>query len=86
MTKRALKSSLDELRKELASARSLDADTRTELAELADTIEQVLEDAGKDHASARELVEDATLRFEAEHPRFSRILGELTDALAKLGI
>ena len=86
MPKQVLKSNLDKLKKELASTHDLDSATREQLAELAETIEQVLDESETDFESARARVEDVTLRFEAEHPRFARILGEVTDALAKLGI
>lgn len=86
MPKRALKSNLDALRKELAEAETLDAKTRDMLGEVAIDIEQVLAETASDYESVRERVKAATLEFEAEHPGFARILSEVTDALAKLGI
>ena len=86
MPKRTLKSNLDELRKELAEAETLDAKTRDMLGEVATDIEQVLAETVSDYESVRERLKAATLEFEAEHPGFSRILSEVTDALAKLGI
>jgi hypothetical protein len=86
MAQKTLKTSLERLRKELAEPTNLDADTRRELAEVADTIERVLEEPQPDYARAHARIEDAALSFEARHPAFARILSEVTDALAKLGL
>lgn len=86
MSRQALKSNLEELRAELSTATGLDPQTRSHLTELADEIEKVLEEPAPDYPSARARAEEATLRFEAEHPNFARILTEVTDALSKLGI
>ena len=84
MSKQKLQRHLAELRREIDGA-SLGADTHERLERLADEIEQALEDEEPDYESVRERVEDAMLTFEAEHPRFSRLLSEVTDTLAKLG-
>lgn len=86
MSQQTLKSSLDRLREELADPSKLDADARRELAEVADTIERVLDEPRPDYAAAQERIENAALGFEARHPRFARILSDVTDALAKLGL
>jgi len=85
MSREDLKRQLERLRAELADAPELDADTRAALEALASDIERTLEGHAGPH-SMRERFEDATLRFEAEHPRFARVLGEVTDALAKIGV
>ncbi|HLF10610.1 MAG TPA: DUF4404 family protein [Gammaproteobacteria bacterium] len=83
-----LKTQLDRLHRELVSARSLDPETRKLLETIARDIEQALH--GKhDTQSLREplqRIETATLRFEAEHPALSRILSEVADTLAKIGV
>jgi len=82
----ALNRDLQRLREELAENRELDPDTRASLAVLAEDIERVL---GEEHAREQSLpdqVRAAASQFEAEHPRLARILSELTDTLAKLGI
>ena len=86
MPKRTLKSNLDALRKELAEAETLDAKTRDMLGEVAVDIEQVLAETASDYESVRERLRAATLECEAELPGGARILSEVTDALAKLGI
>ena len=86
MSTDALKKSLTELRTELADRHQLDQETRRQLAEVADRIEQLLDDSDPDVAEVSARVENAALAFEARHPSFARILSEVTDALAKLGI
>ena len=86
MTKKALQATLTELRAELEQTDTLDEATRRQLNEIADEIERVLDQKAPDYESAQARVEAATLRFEAEHPYFARILSEVTDALSKLGI
>lgn len=86
MSSEDLRRQLDRLHQELAETETLDTETREMLENVAHDIERTLEgqpDAGQ---SVRDRIEGATLRFEAEHPRFARILGEVTDALAKIGV
>lgn len=86
MPTEALKKSLSELRAELAQRRQLDDETREQLAEVADAIEQLLDEPSGNFAETSARIESAALAFEARHPAFARILSEVTDALAKLGI
>lgn len=90
MSKDALRSHLEQLHRELAAARQLDDGTRAQLAEVAAQIERILAEAEAetdvDADSARDEIEATALRFEAEHPNFARILSDITDTLAKLGI
>lgn len=86
MPKRALLASLEELRNELSGAGDLDSETRKQLAELADTIDDTLDAPEPDYASVHTNVRELAIRFEAGHPRFARILADVTDALAKLGL
>ncbi|MFO7286362.1 MAG: DUF4404 family protein [Gammaproteobacteria bacterium] len=87
MPRENLKRQLERLRAELSDASELDADTRAALEALASDIERTLEgDIEAEHHSMRERFEDATLRFETEHPRLARVLGEIADALAKIGV
>jgi len=91
MPDKALKQQLTELHAELASADDLDPALRRQLRDVADDIERLLaeETSSKevstiDQVQAR--IEEATVEFEAEYPRFARILEHLADTLAKLGI
>ena len=86
MAKEELKRQLARLRAELAAAPELDAETRTLLDAVASDIERTLEGRHDEPHTVRERVEGATVRFEAEHPRFARVLSEVTDALAKIGV
>lgn len=86
MPEQTLKANLDHLRKLLANPERLDDDAREQLAEVADTIENVLDESEPDYQAAHTSIEQAALAFEARHPAFARILSEVTDALAKLGI
>ena len=81
-----LKANLEKLRGQLAEPQDLDDETRQELSEIVDTIEKVLGEPTPNYSEARANIENAALNFEARHPRFSRVLSEVTDALAKLGI
>lgn len=62
----------------------MDPQTRAMLEEVARDIEGVLEGGADD--SVRGRIEGAAVRFEAEHPSFARLLTEVTDTLAKIGL
>ena len=84
--KESLNRQLELLHDELESADALDAETRESLSRLAADIEYVLNDEAANPESVARRVEEAALRFEASHPSLARVFGEVTDALAKLGI
>ena len=86
MSTQTLKDSLTKLRRELEAHEKLDATTRRELAEIADAIDRVLNEPDPDYREVHASIENAALSFEARHPAFARVLSEVTDALAKLGI
>jgi hypothetical protein len=86
MPKETLKAHLEALRRELGTARTLDADTREQLVQVAEEIDEVLAAQQPDYASLRERIALAALRFEAAHPRFAGVLNDMTDTLAKLGL
>jgi hypothetical protein len=85
MSEESLRRHLEALRGELAATRKLDGDTRAKLDRLADEIDAALGADEPDYGLLRGRVADATLRFEAEHPRFARVLSDVTDTLAQLG-
>lgn len=86
VSKETLNRQLELLQEELESADSLDAETRESLTRLAGDIGRVLNDEAANPESVAKRVEQAALRFEASHPNLARVFGEVTDALAKLGI
>jgi len=91
MPNKALREQLSELHGELASAAKLDPELRAMLREVARDIEKVLEQQdAQDQPTGTDPLQDriqqATVNFEAEHPRLARILGDLADTLTKLGI
>jgi hypothetical protein len=86
MSKETLKRNLRSLRDQLDDPISLDSETRKQLSEAADTIERVLDEPDADLRHAHASLEEIALGFEARHPVFARLLGEVTDALVKLGI
>ena len=86
MPKQTLKSNLARLRHQLENTRELDGETRQQLVDVADTIEDVLNQPDPDYQQTHESIESLAVKFEARHPNFARILSEVTDALAKLGI
>lgn len=86
MSQESLRQHLEALRRELKANPRLDGETRAQLGGVADEIRTVLDAKRPDYEPLRERVADATLRFEAEHPRFAQVLSDITDTLAKLGI
>ena len=86
MSTAALRRQLERLLRELARAKNLDPDARDALQDVVDEIERTLAATEPDVRPLRERVEATALEFEAEHPRLAGVLGEITDALAKLGI
>ena len=89
MKKEHLQSLIATLHKELTAAASVDADSRALLQQLIQDIEDL---AGGDEPPAERVesasgqLESAALKFESEHPKLSMALGEIMDALGKLGI
>jgi len=91
MPRKALQKHLADLHDELASAGHLDPDLRKQLRDVADDIEALLGTSSPEPAAAaggqlRERIQRATVEFEAEHPRLARVMGDVADALTKLGI
>jgi hypothetical protein len=91
MSEKALRQQLNQLHRELATAAELDPELRDLLRAVAQDIEKLLgENVAVDEEPAGEelqaRVQQATVEFEAEHPRLAHILGDLADTLTKLGI
>ena len=86
MHREALRENLRKLHTELASVEELDEDLHTLLRQVADDIENTLGDEAVEAHSVRAQLEDAAVKFEADHPRLAGILSELADTVNKLGI
>ena len=86
MPREALRQNLTKLHAELASAEELDEDVRALLRQVAGDIEEVLGDQSASPHSLQNRLEEATAKFEADHPRLANIIGELADTLSKLGV
>src|SRR5690606_19907214 len=86
VSKETLRRNLERLRAELATGEDLDPELLSLLNRVAEEIEQVLEDEQMRPKTLRDRVEKATAQFEAQHPRLAPILGDLADALAKVGL
>jgi hypothetical protein len=84
--KLALRSSLKKLQAQLMGPTEFDDETRELLREVADDIESVLSEGGPTPNSLQQRLDKAVVRFEASHPQLAHTLGELTDALARLGV
>jgi hypothetical protein len=80
-----LRALLAQLHERLASARSLDAESRTMLATVARDIENALKDDDGGSVDA-EPVEALAVRFEADHPSLAGVLRQIMDTLGKAGI
>lgn len=91
-----LKEHLRTLHKALESSGELDEDMRRLLGQVDDDIHRLLDRGGEDMADAAgetdagdalsEQVRETATNFQAEHPRTYRVLREIADTLAKLGI
>ena len=77
---------LSDLHRELAGATTVDAESRRMLDQVLADIRQLSPPATAEPADATGQIREAALRLEAEHPRLAATLGQLGDALAKLGI
>jgi len=89
MEKKQLNQLISRLHEELSSANTLDEQSRGQLQGLTEDIERLTgqgESARQYRESATSQLSEAALRFESEHPKLSLVIGELMDALGKLGI
>ncbi len=88
MSQEDLKTLLEKLHAELSNTDSLDADTQTLLGTVVQDIHAVLGDEPQDD-SPQGLVnrlKDATDEFEDEHPKLTEAVGQVIEALSRLGI
>ena len=89
MGKEKLRELIVNLHEELGAAESIDEQSRALLRQLAQDVEDL---AGSDTASSEKRdsaagqLQKSAVEFETDHPKLSMALGELMDALGKLGI
>ncbi|MEO8223890.1 MAG: DUF4404 family protein [Gammaproteobacteria bacterium] len=76
---------LAELDRELKATRSLDTQSQALLQKILADIPEAPEGSPQ-RKSAETSLRELMLRFEAEHPQLSGTVGQLADALGKLGI
>lgn len=75
------------LREELAAEQDLEPARHEKLRRLAADLEAVLaESEAPDSASLPARVADATSEFESSHPRLTELLGQVAEALSRMGI
>jgi len=89
MPREKLQRLIASLHEELGSAASVDAESKEMLQQLTRDIENIAAGEGDASATAEAAssqLEQATVKFETDHPRLSMILGEIIDTLGKLGI
>ncbi len=89
MDRKHLQSTIENLHRELASTDSIDDESRRLLQELAQDVEKLASNtdaADDEHVTTTGQLETVALRFESEHPKLAMAVGELIDALGKLGI
>lgn len=77
---------LEELHRELSSAQSVDPASRKLLEQLRADIGKLTAPGQAPSAQPAGQLREAALRLEAEHPKLAAALGQVGDALAKLGI
>jgi hypothetical protein len=89
MEKENLQQLISRLHEELSSADSVDEKSRALLQKLTHDIQNlatVSDSPDEDRESATSQLEAVALKFETDHPKLSMALGELADALGKIGI
>ena len=88
MDKEQLKRMLAQVNNELSNAESIDPDRRKSLQRIADEIQQAL-DSEHDNRGLIQLAARLKLEVknvEANHPNLTMSVGELVDALSKIGV
>lgn len=90
MDKQQLQDRLEELHNELQQINSVDEDERRILQKVIGDINKLIEtgDADQHHVYDRlgEGLREGIERFEASHPRATMLMGQVVEALAKIGI
>ena len=85
---KTLRDLLARVRERLSHARSVDPDSRQNLAAVVSDIDQALgQGSARGTADAHTpRLESLAVRFEADHPALAEVIREVVDALARAGI
>ena len=89
MNRQHLQDSLQKLHNELQQIDSIDANERQLLQSLLSDINELIDAGGKTDSGTEQLTErlrDGIALLEASHPQATLLMGQVIDALAKLGI
>lgn len=85
-----LRTNLERLHAELQSTESIDAESRELLASVLSDIESLLQGDSREKPSKSESLADrlehALTHFEEEYPTLTSYIGQVADALSRLGI
>jgi len=90
MDDKSLHELLTELHAELEKADRVDASTKASMAAVTDDIQRLLssEDSSssEDSETLAARMKESLLEFETEHPQLTRVVNQISSALAHLGI
>ena len=88
MPRQRLLQTIEQLHSELADMEQVDAQTRAALGQVTDAIKKQLDDDPQavEGESLGQQLQDFMLGIEADHPRLTRAVNQVADALANLGI
>lgn len=90
MDKKQLHQRLQELHSELQRVESVDQNERTVLNRLSEDIRELLDHRGEQqehkYKNLADRLRESIDQFEASHPNLTMLMGQLADALAKMGI
>lgn len=90
MEKQPLRETLIKLQAELDQTRSVDETERELLHGLMRDVQELLERSGEDpshqHRSLSDRLKDTIQKLEASHPTLTTAMGQVVDALSRMGI
>lgn len=86
MSQERIKALLQQLQQELANTTTVDADTLAQVKQLDSDIDQWIEDAEDVNSPIMEDAIALEARFAANHPVAERLIREVIDTLARIGI
>lgn len=84
MDRDRLRSLLAELHRELGTADRLDAESRALVEQVLADVDRL--DAPPTSSAPDDALRDLVLRLETEHPRLAAAIGQVADALGRIGI